>query len=124
MKKILVIEDNKDIRENLEELLSLSNYKVNTAADGAKGIEYALAAHYDLILCDVAMPVKNGYEVLEVLKSHATKHEIPFIFLTASAQEEDIAMGKASKADAYMTKPFEMEELLATIRQFCIETLE
>ena len=115
MKKILVIENNRDIRENLEELLFLTNYDVITANNGAIGINHAKSHCPDLILCDIAMPERDGYQVLEALGDHLTAHKTPFIFLTASAQEKDIAMGKASKADLYLTKPIENEKLLELI---------
>lgn len=115
MKKILVIEDNAEIRENLEEILELSDYKVITAINGALGIDLALQEQPQLILCDIAMPKKNGYEVLETLKDYLSNHNIPFVFLTASAEERDIAQGKAAGASAYFTKPFDMEKLLSTI---------
>ncbi len=123
MKKILIIEDNDDIRENLEEIFSLSNYNVITAENGSIGIKKALSESPNIILCDIAMPVKNGYEVLESLKNHNTAHQIPFVFLTASAQEKDIAMGKASKADYYLTKPFDTSDLLNIIKKLLKETV-
>ncbi len=118
MSTILVIEDNADILENLEELLILSDYEVLTASNGCAGIDLAQKEIPDLILCDITMPKKNGYEVLEALKSQISQHSIPFIFLTANAQEKDIAMGKSSKADYYITKPFKVSELLKVIRLF------
>ena len=115
MQKILVIEDNDDIRENLEEILELSEYQVSTAENGAIGIEKASKEQYDLIICDIAMPLKNGYEVFKTLSPLLQSQQTPFIFLTASAQERDIAKGKISGADAYLTKPFQIDFLLETI---------
>lgn len=115
MHKILVIEDNPYIRENLEELLEISDYKPVLAENGAIGIDKVFSENPDLIICDISMPLKNGYEVFEAVQSYIKEHSIPFIFLTASAQERDIAEGKASGADAYMTKPFEAEVLLEVI---------
>lgn len=120
MSRILVIEDNHDIRENLEEILELANYDVITAANGMIGINRAKSEGPDLILCDIAMPEKNGYEVLETLKDHPVHSNTPFIFLTASAQEKDIAMGRASRADHYFTKPFNTDELLKTIEELLL----
>ena len=116
MKTILIIEDNTDIRENLEEILELDNYLVVSAPNGKIGIEKALVGNPDLIVCDIAMPIKNGYEVFAAIQLPPLTHKIPFIFLTASAQEREIAMGKISGADAYMTKPFQGDELLSTIK--------
>lgn len=115
MHKILVIEDNPNIRENLEELLEISDYEPVLAENGAVGIEKVFSENPDLIICDISMPLKNGYEVFEAVESHIKAHSIPFIFLTASAQQRDIAQGKASGANAYMTKPFEADELLSVI---------
>ena len=115
MKKILVIEDNEDIRENLEELLELADYEVTTADNGAIGIKLAHSENPDLIISDISMPIKDGYEVFQTLRSFLKEKKIPFIFLTASAQEKDIAKGKATGADAYLTKPFHTELLLELI---------
>lgn len=115
MHKILVIEDNDDIRENLEELLELANYQVSIAENGAIGIEKATNEQFDLIICDISMPAKDGYEVFETLNPILKAEQIPFMFLTASAQERDIAKGKVSGADAYLTKPFQVDHLLDTI---------
>jgi len=117
MKKILIIEDNSAIRENLEELLMLSDYEVVTAADGEIGINRALRDLPDLILCDISMPKKDGYEVLKTLKEEDSVSQVPFVFLTANAQEKAIAIGKASAASNYLTKPCEVEELLVVIEK-------
>jgi len=115
MKTILIIEDNNEIRENLEELLELKGYQTMTSPDGECGISKAQEGKPDLILCDVAMPKKNGYEVFEAMKSSSITSKIPFVFVTASAQERDIAMGKMVGAEAYITKPFEVDNLLSII---------
>jgi len=117
MYKILTIEDNKDIRENLEEILELENYEVLTAENGAIGIEKAQSEIPDFIICDISMPIKDGYQVFEELESFLKEKQIPFIFLTASAQQRDIAKGRASGADAYLTKPFQTDNLLETIKR-------
>ena len=82
MKKILLIEDNDDIRNNTAEILELSNYKVTTAENGKKGLEKALEQHPDLIICDIMMPVLDGYGVLHAIHKNDTFKNIPFIFLT------------------------------------------
>ena len=116
MKRILIIEDNNDIRSNLEELLELENYQVISAKNGLIGLEKVLSESPDFIMCDISMPEKNGYEVFAILKSSPYHSKIPFIFLTASAQEKDIAKGKKLGVDAYITKPFHTDELLMTIK--------
>ena len=83
MKKILVIEDHKDILENTAEILELSNYNVFTAANGRIGIEMAIAVHPDLILCDIMMPELDGYGVLHMVQKNPQLQHTPFIFLTS-----------------------------------------
>lgn len=115
VKKILLIEDNQEIRENTAEILELSNYQVVTAPDGKQGIEMALSEKPDLIVCDIMMPVLDGYGVLHALhKNDATKN-IPFIFLTAKTERLDLRKGMEMGADDYITKPFSGTELLSAI---------
>jgi len=112
MKKILVIEDNDEVRENMAEILELSNYKVSAAANGKQGVEMALAQQPDLIVCDIMMPVLDGYGVLHLLSKHEETATIPFIFLTAKAEKADLRKGMEMGADDYLTKPFDGIELL------------
>ena len=100
---------------NLEEILELENYQVISAKNGLIGLEKASSESPDFIMCDISMPEKNGYEVFAFLKSSPCLSKIPFAFLTASAQEKDIALGKSIGVDAYITKPFHTDELLKTI---------
>lgn len=115
MKKILLIEDDQTLRENTREMLELSGYKVYDAPNGKKGL--ALAEKYlpDLIICDIMMPKMNGYKVLENLAKKETTRYIPFIFLSAKAEVQDIREGMIMGADDYVTKPFREEDLLSTI---------
>lgn len=115
MKKILVIEDNTEVRENIAEILELSNYKVVTAEDGKKGVELALNEIPDLIVCDIMMPVLDGYGVLHLLNKHIETYGIPFIFLTAKSEKTDLRKGMEMGADDYITKPFDSIELLNAI---------
>ena len=115
MKKILLIEDNNEVRENLAEILELSNYRVFTAEDGKKGVEIALRETPDLIVCDIMMPVLDGYGVLHLLNKHIETYGIPFIFLTAKSEKADLRKGMEMGADDYLTKPFEGIELLNAI---------
>jgi len=117
MKKILIIEDNDDIRDNLEEIFELEAYEYESAPNGKIGIEKALQYFPDLILCDIAMPEKNGYEVFNDLKTFLSTNKIPFIFLTANAQEKEIAAGRKLGVDDYVTKPYQLELLLSTIKK-------
>lgn len=115
MKKILVIEDNFEVRENLEEILELSGYQVVTAEDGTVGVEMALTHSPDLILCDVMMPKLDGFGVLNILSKRPETSDIPFIFLTAKAEKTDFRRGMNLGADDYITKPFYKDELLAVV---------
>lgn len=113
--KILIIEDNHDVRENLSELLSLSGYETQTAANGKLGVEAALAQTPDLILCDIMMPEMDGYAVLRILSKNEATASVPFIFLTAKTELTDVRRGMTLGADDYITKPFDDVELLDTI---------
>jgi CRP/FNR family transcriptional regulator, polysaccharide utilization system transcription regulator len=115
MKKILVIEDNLEMRENIVEILELANYTVFTAENGRKGVEQARLNMPDLILCDIMMPEMDGYGVLYLLSKDPKTTGIPFIFLTAKADQKDIRKGMSLGADDYLTKPFEEMELLEAI---------
>jgi CRP-like cAMP-binding protein/CheY-like chemotaxis protein len=115
MKKILIIEDNPDIRENTEELLTLANYQVFAAENGRKGVELAIREKPDLILCDIMMPELDGYGVLHVLNKREDTAAIPFIFLTAMTEKSEIRKGMELGADDYLTKPFDETELLNAI---------
>ncbi|NML41861.1 response regulator [Chitinophaga sp. G-6-1-13] len=115
MEKILLIEDNKDIRDNLAEILELANYHVLTASNGKEGVTIALEQQPDLIVCDIMMPVLDGYGVLHMLHKNESLRPIPFIFLTAKTERTDVRKGMEMGADDYITKPFEGAELLSAI---------
>lgn len=115
MKKILLIEDNQNIRENTAEILELANYKVYTAENGKVGVEAALEHKPDLIICDIMMPVLDGYGVLHLLHKNPAIQNTPFIFLTAKTERADIRRGMELGADDYLTKPFMETELLTAI---------
>lgn len=115
MKKILVIEDNKEIRENIVEILELDGYKTIEAANGKEGVQKALDELPDLIICDIMMPELDGYGVLHILVKKEATANIPFIFLTAKAERSDMRKGMSLGADDYLTKPFEDTELLDAV---------
>ena len=114
-KKILVIEDNLEMRENIAEILELSNYQTVTAEDGKKGVAAAKSELPDLIICDVMMPELDGYGVLHMLGKDPKTLAIPFIFLTAKSESVDIRKGMGMGADDYITKPFEEMDLLDAV---------
>jgi CRP-like cAMP-binding protein len=113
--KILLIEDNREIRENTAEILVLSNYDVITADNGKVGIEKALSELPDLIICDIMMPVLDGYGVLHLLNKNDSLNGIPFIFLTANNERKEFRRGMEMGADDFITKPFTEIELLSAI---------
>ena len=115
MKTILVIEDNEDIRENVEEILTLSDYKVLTAQNGKEGVDIAQKNQPDLIICDIMMPGIDGYGVLHVLHKDPLTQNIPFIFLTSKSERSDFRAAMEMGADDYITKPFSGNELLNAI---------
>jgi CRP-like cAMP-binding protein len=113
--RILVIEDNDDIRESIAEILVLAGYEVFEAADGRAGVELANANLPDLILCDIMMPELDGYGVLYLLNKNPQTSATPFIFLTAKAERMDMRKGMEMGADDYLVKPFDDVELLNAI---------
>lgn len=115
MKKILVIEDNLELRENISEILELAGYNVNEAENGKVGVEKAKSWGPDLIICDIMMPVLDGYGVLHLLTRDPQTASTPFIFLTAKTERQSQRKGMAMGADDYLTKPFEDTELLEAI---------
>jgi CRP-like cAMP-binding protein/CheY-like chemotaxis protein len=115
MKKILLIEDNKDVRENTAEILALAQYDVLTASNGKEGVEMAQKEKPDLIICDIMMPVLDGHGALHLLSKNEDTSSIPFIFLTAKAERSDFRKGMEMGADDYLTKPFDDVELLNAI---------
>lgn len=115
MKRILLIEDTEEIRENVAELLELHHYQIMTACNGLQGLNLALEHLPDVIICDVKMPKMTGFELLAVLRKNPVTADIPFIFISASAQESDIEKGRESGAFAYLTKPFVTDDLLNLI---------
>ena len=115
MKRILIIEDNVDVRENTAEILELAKFDVLTAANGKIGVELAVNEKPDLIICDIMMPELDGYGVLHLLGRQTETASIPFIFLTAKTERADIRKGMEMGADDYLTKPFDDIELLNAI---------
>lgn len=115
MKTILLIEDNQEVRENTAEILELAGYKVLTSENGKAGVETAMREKPDLIICDIMMPVLDGYGALHLLNKNEDTSAIPFIFLTAKAERSDMRKGMEMGADDYITKPFDDVELLNAV---------
>ena len=115
MKKILIIEDNHEVLDNISEILDLFSYSVLTSDTATKGVELAKSEKPDLIICDIMLPDFDGYRVLEILNEDVSTKSIPFIFLTAKAEKTDIRKGMNLGADDYLTKPFDKTDLLNAI---------
>ncbi|MBK9247561.1 MAG: response regulator [Ignavibacteria bacterium] len=115
MKKILVIEDEDLIREAIQLILRINGFNVFVADNGAAGIALAKECVPDLVVSDIMMPEKSGYEVLEALRAYPPLATVPFLFLSAKADSGDIRQGMNLGADDYLTKPFEHDQLVAAV---------
>jgi len=115
MRRLLVIDDHDEIRENIAEILTLAGYEVFTAPNGKRGVETALKENPELVICDIMMPELDGYGVLHLLRKNEATLDTPFIFLTAKTERTDFRKGMEMGADDYITKPFEDIELLNAI---------
>ncbi len=116
MEKILIIEDEHIILESIAEYLQLEGYECRTAIDGEEGIQKAKDETPDLIICDISMPGLNGHEVLQDLRANPQTSTIPFIFLSALVDKSDLRKGMILGADDYLTKPFQAEDLLNSVK--------
>jgi DNA-binding response OmpR family regulator len=116
MTKILVIEDDIDLRANLVDLLELEGYEVVFAENGEEGLSRVYQDQPDLVVCDIMMPKLSGFEVLKELRARQDNYVIPVIFLTARADRASIRQGMEMGADDFLTKPFTQQELLRSIR--------
>jgi DNA-binding NarL/FixJ family response regulator len=116
MKKILIIEDQPQMRRNLATILEMEGFEVSLAEDGNAGVARAREAQPDLIICDVMMPELDGYGVLRTLRSEKATATIPFIFLTAKGEKIDQRTGMNLGADDYLTKPVARTDLLASVK--------
>ena len=116
MNKILIIEDEKNIRDTIMEILELNNYEIATAENGLIGIAKALQFKPDLIVCDVMMPEMDGFETLKNIRSINEISNTPFVFLTAKTENRDFREGMNSGADDFLNKPFNTQELLKVIK--------
>lgn len=115
MKKILIIEDNDEIRENTAELLELHHYDVFTAEEGGEGFEMAKKHEPDLILCDIMMPETDGRKFLRLARSDKAVRDIPLVFFSAGTAAPEVQKLLAKAANGFLKKPFTEEELLSAI---------
>jgi DNA-binding response OmpR family regulator len=116
MNRVLVVDDDADIRELVTFKLEQAGYMVQAAADGQLGLDAALAKPPDLILLDLMMPKLSGIEVCRLLREHAATADTPVILFTAKAQEADVQRGFSAGADDYIVKPFSPRELIARVQ--------
>jgi two-component system, NtrC family, response regulator AtoC len=116
MPRILVVDDDPGLLENVSELLTEEGFEVVAASNGANAVALAKARAPDLVVCDVAMPVMDGLQVLRTLRAHAPTASLPFIFLSARSERHEVRAGMNSGADDYVTKPFQLGELLEAVR--------
>ena len=117
MAQVLIIDDTNDHRDNISEILQLNNYTVSTASNGRIGVELALQEIPDLILCDVRMPELDGFDVLDIIRNNHRTANIPFVFLTAMAEKNDMAKGLDMGASDCITKPFDVIHLIRTVEE-------
>lgn len=113
--KILIIDDEVDLREGVKSALEMNNYKVFSAESGVEGVQLAKEVLPDLILCDIMMPDKDGYWVLDMVRRQKELSTVPFIFVTAKVERGDLRKGMDLGADDYLTKPFKIYELLKSV---------
>ena len=116
-KKIVLIEDNPEMRENIQEILELADYEVHPAENGKAGVDMIKSVKPQLILCDIMMPELDGYGVLHMVSRNPDTAGIPFIFLTAKSEKEDFRTGMNMGADDYLTKPFDDVQLLDAVER-------
>lgn len=115
---MLIIEDNLEIRENTAELLELGGFNVLNAENGREGIALAIRSVPDVVLCDIAMPEVDGYQVLSELKGNPVTANIPFIYITAKGEKNEIKMAMDMGAQGYIRKPFDLKDLMQEINRF------
>ena len=118
MKKILLVDDEQDIIDSLKFVLETSGFECYSADNGEDGLNLARQISPDLILLDVMMPKINGFKICRLLKYDNKYKNIPILMLTARSQEEDKLIGEETGADEYITKPFDINELVAKIEKY------
>jgi len=117
-KKILVVDDEVDLVKTIQFSLELEGYKVLVSYNGEDALAQARKENPDLILLDIMLPKLDGYKVCRLLKFDEQYKHIPILMMTAKTQEKDKLMGKETGANEYITKPFDMEELMEKIKEY------
>lgn len=118
MKKILIVDDEQDIVESLKFVLESANFTCYCAYNGEDGLRLAKELVPDLIILDVMMPKMNGYKICRLLKYDAKYKNIPILMVTARSQEEDKLIGEETGADEYITKPFDLDEVVKIAEKY------
>ena len=118
MKKILIVDDEQDIVESLKFVLESTGYNCFTALNGEDGLKLAKELIPDLIILDVMMPKINGYKISRLLKFDNKYKNIPILMITARSQEEDKLIGEETGADEYITKPFDLDDVLRLVEKY------
>lgn len=118
MKKILIVDDEQDIVESLKFVLEASDFTCYCAYNGEDGLRLAKELVPDLIILDVMMPKINGFKISRLLKYDVKYKNIPILMVTARTQEEDKLIGEETGADEYITKPFELDEVVKKVEQY------
>lgn len=116
--KVLVIDDEKNIRENIVEILELNGYEASSAENGKQGLDVFYQYKPDFVLCDIMMPELDGYGFLEHIKSDAENASIPIVFLSAKAEMEEHELALSKGASDYMMKPFKISDLINIIQKY------
>ncbi len=118
MKKILIVDDEQDIVESLKFVLEVSGYNCYCAYNGEDGLKLAKELIPDLIILDVMMPKINGYKISRLLKYDNKYKDIPIIMLTARSQTEDKLIGEETGVNEYITKPFELDQVVKKVEEY------
>ena len=122
VQKVLIVDDEPNIVISLEFLMKKEGFEVAVATDGEEALAKVAALKPDLVLLDVMMPKKSGFEVCEALRADPSQAALKIVMLTAKGRETEVAKGLAIGADAYMTKPFSTKELVARVRSLLLPT--
>ncbi len=116
--KVLVVDDEKNIRENIVEILELNGYEASSAENGLQGISVFYSFKPDFVLCDIMMPVLDGYGFLEKIKSDINSRNVPIVFLSAKVELEEHELALSKGATEYMMKPFKISDLINVIQSY------
>ena len=116
-KRVLIADDEPNIVASLEFLMEQAGFEVKVAADGGQALELASSFHPDLVLLDIMIPVKSGYEVCQRLKSDPATRDVKIVMVSAKGRDVEVAKGLELGADAYVVKPFSTRELVAKVRE-------